>query len=378
MMRSAFRVWIGALGLALTFTWGGQAQQAEARTFRMGFTPFPYEITLEAVQDVYATIGRDADLIAHHFDNGVPWPEAFSGEPFSDHLMGDWELRRGLTPEDMPVYLALTPVNFWRTGLALYHGEGEDLPLPAPWDSYPLDHPDVKTAYLNYVLRAVEYFQPTYLAIGIEVTLLLTNAPDQWAAYLDLHRHTYGGVKAVYPDLPVMASVVAGALLEGYTDDPTEAHLAGLEELLPYSDYFALSLYPYMTAYTTAQIPADLFDRLAALSDKPIAIAETGYPAQTFVVTIGGTEVSFDTDADKQNTYIRLLLDAAIEYEFEFVVNFVLRDYDAVLAVITDQAILDIAVVWQYIGLYDDDGTERAGLETWREFLALPLEARDE
>jgi hypothetical protein len=344
----------------------------------MGFTPFPYEITLDAVQDVYATIGRDADLIAHHFDNGVPWPEAFSDEPFSDHLMGDWELRRGLTPDDMPVYLALTPVNFWRTGLALYHGEGEDLPLPAPWDSYTLDHPDVKAAYLSYVLRAIEYFQPTYLAIGIEVTLLLTNAPDQWAAYLDLHRHTYAGVKAVYPDLPVMASVAAGALLEGYTDDPTEAHLAGLEELLPYSDYFALSLYPYMTAYTTTQIPADLFDRLAALSDKPIAIAETGYPAQTFVVNIGGTEVSFDTDPDKQNAYIRLLLDSAVEYEFEFVINFVLRDYDAVLAVITDPAILDIAVVWQYIGLYDDDGTERAALETWRELLALPHEPDDE
>ncbi len=52
------------------------------RTFYMGFTPFPYDISNEAVDYVYDKLATDADLISHHFDDGIPWPEALSGADF--------------------------------------------------------------------------------------------------------------------------------------------------------------------------------------------------------------------------------------------------------------------------------------------------------
>ena len=58
---------------------GGQ----QTRSFKMGFTPWPYADTLSAVNDIYAFIDGSADIVAHHIDSGVPWNEAtpnnFSG-----------------------------------------------------------------------------------------------------------------------------------------------------------------------------------------------------------------------------------------------------------------------------------------------------------
>jgi hypothetical protein len=47
----------------------------------MGVTPWPYDFTAAAQQYTYETIGAHTDLVAHHFDEGIPWPEALAGEP---------------------------------------------------------------------------------------------------------------------------------------------------------------------------------------------------------------------------------------------------------------------------------------------------------
>jgi hypothetical protein len=55
-----------------------QAQPPTTREFLLGFTPFPYAISLDAVIYTYERIADDADLIVQHFDNGVPWTEALA------------------------------------------------------------------------------------------------------------------------------------------------------------------------------------------------------------------------------------------------------------------------------------------------------------
>jgi len=82
----------------------------------MGFTPFPYVIRLEAVEYAYGRIAVDADLIAHHFDNGVSWVEALSGEPYSDNIINDWKFRLANTPETHQERLML---DVWRAALLL-------------------------------------------------------------------------------------------------------------------------------------------------------------------------------------------------------------------------------------------------------------------
>lgn len=346
--------------------------QTDPRPFRLGFTPFPYEVSLQAVDFTYQTIAADADLIAQHFDDGVPWPEALAGTAFHPNMVADWETRRRLNPQGHARYISVTPINFLRTGLAHYHGAEADLPLPAPWNGYTFDHPDVKKAFLNYCRYAIDFFAPDYLNIGIEVNLLLDHAPELWPAYLDLHRATYQALKADYPNLPIFVSIAATPLLADAADNDPAPHLEALREILPYSDYFALSLYPYMSRLMTGPLPEDLFERLRALAppDKRMAIAETGYPAEPLRVAANFT---MSSDTEKQADYIRRLLEAAQAHRFVFVINFVLRDYDAMWQAFgaPDDGLW---LAWKDTGLYDGDGMPRPALDVWRAALAQPVQ----
>ncbi len=338
--------------------------QEEPRPFYLGFTPFPYDISFDAIDFTYERIAEDADLIVHHFDNGVPWVEALKGDPYSDNIMNDWELRRSRTPEGHQVLITVTPINFWRSGLAAYRGEQDDMPLPAPFDGYSFDHPDVETAFYHWAESAINFFDPDYLLIGIEVNLLMKNQPEIWDSYMTLHSHLYARLKEAHPNLPVMVSMTGVDLLEGYTDADHEMQLQALNDIIDYTDFLALSVYPYLTAYMTNSIPQNIFDQLAGLTDKPLAISETGYAAQDFTIQVEDMRLEFDSDEDKQAQYMTLLLEAAQKYQFRFIVNFVLRDYDALWQQMG--ASEDFIIAWRDTGLYDENGIERPALALWR------------
>lgn len=358
------------LGLAPVHAQDG----AETRPFLLGFTPFPYAISVEAVDYTYAALAAEGDLMVHHFDNGVPWPEALDGN-ITAHIQDDWNYRRAKTPAGHTVMVALTPINFERTGLAPYRGTADDQPLPSPWDSYGFDHPAVAAAYLNYVEEAIAFFQPDYLNIGIEVNLLARNNPSQWEPYLALHRAVYAALKADHPALPIFVSLTGIDLLEGYTDADPAMQRRAFADIIAYTDIFALSMYVYFTRYMTAEIPADMFDKLAALTDRPLAVAETGYPAQTFSIQISAeARLTFESDAARQEAFIRFLLAEAAQHNFLFVINFIVRDYDALWEQIG--APEDISIAWRDTGLFDEEGAERPALAVWRAWLALPYAGR--
>jgi hypothetical protein len=338
-----------------------------ARSFHLGFTPFPYDISQKAVDYTYARIAADADLIAIHMDNGIPWPEALAGDEFDAHIMEQWEQDRSHIPEGHAVYVAITPIAISRDGLAPYRAEADDLPLPAPWDAARFDDPDVKTAWLNYAERAIAYFQPVYLNIGIEVNLLAVNAPEKWPDFLELHQYVYTELKSRHPGLPIFVSLTGPDLLEGYTDADHAAQLQTLQDILPFTDYFALSLYPFMTAYGS-DYPDSMWPDLWTLSQgKPIAVAESGMIAET--LTLPTYNLRIEGSEEGQARFVTDLLRQADEQHFVFVVNFVLRDYDALWEKIGRT---DLAAVWRDTGLYDEDGNPRPGLEVWRAALARP------
>ena len=62
---------------------------ASTRSFHLGFTPFPYDISQDAIDYVYARLAANADIVAHHFDEGVPWPEALAGTAYDQNIMDD-------------------------------------------------------------------------------------------------------------------------------------------------------------------------------------------------------------------------------------------------------------------------------------------------
>ncbi len=58
----------------------------ETRSFYMGFTPWPYDATQAAIDDVNQRIQDSGDIVAHHIIVGVPWQEALQGLPYHPNV----------------------------------------------------------------------------------------------------------------------------------------------------------------------------------------------------------------------------------------------------------------------------------------------------
>jgi len=109
--------------------------QPATRSFALAFTPWPYDATLAAISFAYTQALAHGDWIAHHLDLGVPWQEALQGTAYPQAVEDELAGRVANTPLGTPVYLAITPLNGARDGLALNWGASGAEPLAAPWDS---------------------------------------------------------------------------------------------------------------------------------------------------------------------------------------------------------------------------------------------------
>ena len=121
------------LGTFLEFAGGAIAVEptAKERAFRMGFTAFPHDISIEGVTAVKDFVRENGDIIALHFE-GVPWMEAHTGKPFHPKFMEEWQRLKDAKPPGGKVYLALSPLNNGRSDIAGYRAEKENLPMPQP------------------------------------------------------------------------------------------------------------------------------------------------------------------------------------------------------------------------------------------------------
>jgi hypothetical protein len=338
------------------------------RTFYMGFTPLPYAASLDAVNDTYAKIAANGDIINHHFDNGVPWTEALHHAAFDANIMDDWAFRKQNTPASHKVYVSVAALNPSRNGLANYRASHDNMLLPLSWDSLRFNNEQVKLAYVNYCQRIIDFFHPDYFNMNVEANLFYSNKPSQWSDFLEFHQHVYMALKAFNPGLKIFSSVTGAQMLQGFLDgnDHVQQRLAALQ-ILDYSDLYGLSFYPYLSRHLGNGYPDNTFDQLFSISEKPLAIAETAYPAQSCVINNSGENLSITSDEAKQLKYNVDLLKACEKRKAEFVINFVLRDYDELWN--ASGAKNDLSIACRDTGLLDELGRERPGFLTWKYYL---------
>ena len=323
------------------------------RSYAMGFTPYPHDGALQGLLDALEIIEAEADLIAVHYDGGVPWIESLAGAPWPAAYRAEVEGKANALPDGHLVYLAVTPIAFERDALAPDVGTAG---LPAPWNGYALNHPDVIEAYGRFVLRMIDLYDPDYLAYAIEPNIFAGSRPDQWPAFLELAVATYRRIKAAHPDLPAFVSLQA----EWYHRDP--ATQRGLFiDLLAYTDLLAVSSYPYIDGHAAGAIPEGYFAAIRDLApDKPFAVAETGWPAEP----IGEPyPVAIPADEAAQRTFVEWLLEDAAAADAEFVTWFLPRDLDGQWdAGLADSPLAPTARLFRDNGLLAGDGTPRPGL----------------
>jgi hypothetical protein len=339
------------------------ADEPIPRAFRMGFTPFPHDMTVEAVVQTRQFVKSHGDIFAFHIE-GVPWAECLEGKPFSPELVRDWEGQKQATPEGGRVYLAIS------LGRGTLKEAEKSLPIPDALRGKPYDDPLVKRAYLAYCRRMVEFFRPDYLAIGIEINEIHQAGPKVWDAYAGLHRHVYEALKEGRPDLPIFASFTLHGMLN-LTGRDREAMLEAYRQIMSRNDLVAVSFYPFIRGGTT-----DYTGCLGWLDEhfggyhKPYAIVETGEAAERLRFPKSGQVI--EGTPEKQAAYYEALLAFAQGHETRFVISYLHRDYDALWDKIKDVS-LEAFLAWRDCGLLDEQGKPRAAFQVWERHRRHPL-----
>jgi hypothetical protein len=105
---------------------------------------------------------------------------------------------------------------------------------------------------------------------------------------------------------------------------------------------------------------------------KPWAITETGYVAEQLNLPAIGKEIR--GSELWQTRYTDLLLKQANDLGAEFVVWFVVRDYDRGMRTLEKiSGAAAAAPIWKDMGLIDGDGRPRAALTIWDAWLRIPV-----
>jgi hypothetical protein len=338
-------------------------ESPQARPFRMGFTCFVYDLTPAAIEDSRNFTRKNGDIIAHHIE-GVPWVEASQNLPLPRKLLDDWTGRKLATPPGGKVYLAISP------GRAQLRGSDKAPPLPQQWKTKSYDDPAVKTAYLNYCRQSIAFFQPDYLAIGIEVNEIFRDDPAQWNAYVNLHEFIYAELKKDDPTLPIFASFTLHAMRQEKGASPPE-----FARLMPCNDVIAVSYYPFFAADNLRLTSLDWLSAQFDQFKKPYAIVETNDSAEPIIlpqsnITLPGTPA-------RQLAYYEKLLATAQQQRYLFVISFVHQDYDALWEKIKPTS-PELFMAWRDCGLLDEQGHPRPAYAEWMKYFNRPLRPRDE
>lgn len=336
---------------------------APPRTYRLGFTPWPSELSQRGLDTAATFLKENGDLTSQMLIGGVPWVEALAGKPYSADVRAKLAFR---APKGHKLFLSISPLSMDRKSLAPYWGERDNLPLPPEWAGLPFDHPNVVRAMTRFTLDAVRAMKPDYLAIGVESNCLISNDPAAWPAYKRLHIRVYRAVKGAFPGLPVFFTTEVNHLLERALEAKGKPQMREVEDLMRYSDLFAMSYYPHMTYETRWPLPADTFD-FARRFRKPIAVSETGMTSRDTNVglILSGTP-------ERQDEFYRRLFTAADRDRYRFIVTFATTDFERLIPALPPEA-RSLAAIWQFTGLQTSDGALKPAGVRWRAALARPL-----
>ena len=360
---------VGVIVLLLLTSSCGKKSETATRSFYMGSTPWPADFTLPDADTAYAFLYQNSDIISQHFDDGIPYEECLKGSSWPQKLVDDIQYRR-LRSAGKNVFLSISALDLTRKAKAVYYAESAVAPATkALWLTRPFNDPDMINAYVNYVEELIRTFQPVMLNYGVESNLS-TWDPAAFDLYKKFLAAVFIRLKTSHPDLPIFLSVMV---------EESAAALENAAAVLPWSDYLALSAYPYLTVSSSAGgntdpdlFPANYFTRFLNLApQKPLAFAETGYIAEDLVVPAIG--LNKKGTQEWQQKYLRKVLDICDQRKARLLIWFCSKDYDKAIETMKTLGIYqDLFAFWRDIGLYDSNGQARPAFTIWKEWQSRP------
>lgn len=341
------------------------------RTFGMGFSPWPWDATIEAVDWTYQALSSDGDWISQHIEEGVPWQEALNESDFPTGYQTALNERKAKSV-GKKILLQINSLDMNRSALSPFRTNSVNVALTAPWSTYHFNDPTVKTAYSNYAKRMTDFFSPEIVLTGIELNILRTKTnASQWAELVELQCFLYQDLKSRGVTAPIGVSLITPAFYKPQlysTEHDYNAQIQVLRDLEPCVDIVAWSVHPFMSGLLADSFPDDYFETIFSLTQKTQAISESSYPAQVW----SSSGLTWNGSQEKQNQFIEQMLTGAQSHSLKVVIWYTVRDYDQLWARPVNDGGLgsdSLSLIWRDTGLYDESGNPRSGLTTWKEWL---------
>ncbi len=325
-----------------------------ARDFKMGFTTWSYGPNLEDVNNTYSFIANHADIYAEHIDNKIPWNSWINDlalpVEFTNEIAG--RVNRKISGKEL--LLSVSLLNSNRDELA------SDFNGTTP--SYTnLDDTSIKNAYYKHINYLITEFEPNYLVIAIEVNELRLRSPDKWHSYKSLIEDVKSRIKQSYPDLKISESISLHNLYEPEVTNP-ESYIKEIFNHANQNDFVAISFYPFLKNLNSKTDFQEILDFLHKNVTLPIAFVETAHIAENLVIP--NLNVSINGNENEQNDYLKSLIENASNQNYEFIIWWAHRDYDALWETFPEE-IKDLGQIWSDTGLKSETGAERPAFSVW-------------
>lgn len=320
----------------------------DARSFAMGLSSLPSELTTESYDEAFARSAQAGEVIL--IRRAPPWEELLSGDFPSEKTAATVRRETELASKhDLAIFFAIDATN-----TSPETGQLAGLPPDEPGVGF--EDERVRQALMTYAQYVTVNYQPQYLALGVDVNQYWLRNPAGFQQFVTLYRQIYHELKARWPDTKVFPTFQLEDL-QGLLplDRPHPPQWELVQEFAGASDLLAVSTYPGVVFPTAADIPADYYTSLEERADVPVAVAETG-----FASAAAGTR---DAEAE-QSAFVRRILRDAEEMPMALVIWFAGQD-------LTFSGQLPTDLV-KDAGLLREDGTAKPAWRVWTEAAQRP------
>jgi len=324
--------------------------QGEPRSFQMGISSLPSELTETSYERTFALAASAGDMIL--VQRVLPWKEMLGGGLSDDTVKSTRRETELARQYGLRLFVAIDPTD-------PAQGRARLAGLPSELRGAGFGDDSVQRAFLAYARFVATNYRPDYLALGVEINSYQRANSQDFERFVQLYHQAYRAVKEISPNtlvFPTFQLEELQGLLPADNTQPAQWFLINRFE--PDLDLLAVSTYPSTAYGSLDQVPSSYLAQLSTYTKRPIAIAGTGYPSAPAAPNATASE-------QDQAGYLRRTLDSAQQLSMPFVVWFVSQD-----PTYTSEAPLDRL---QSMGLRAQDGTPKQAWQVWQTTARRPL-----